>query len=57
MITYKLTNDDKVIKTNTETEEVWLIPANSNSTWMAQEYLEWLAQGNEPEPADPISEE
>ena len=52
MITYKLTNDEKVARTNTETGEVWVIPANSRATWMGQEYQEWLAQGNEPEPAD-----
>lgn len=56
MITYKLTNDSRVIKTNTKSGEVWLIPTNSNSTWMAQEYQEWLADGNTPEPADEVTE-
>jgi hypothetical protein len=52
MITYKLTNDEKVLRTNTETGEVWIIPTNSRATWIGQEYQDWLAQGNEPEPAD-----
>lgn len=51
MITYKLTNHYSVLRTDSETEKIWDIPLGSNN-WMSQEYLEWVAQGNEPEPAD-----
>lgn len=52
MISYKLTNNDSVLKFNSEKPDVVTsIPfAPGNRDY--QEYQEWLAQGNEPEPAD-----
>lgn len=55
MITYKLTNHETVLRIDTESDVVWTIPLNS-SDWKAIEYREWLAQGNEPEPADEVTE-
>ena len=51
MISYKLTNNDSVLRIDSENGKVWSIPLNATN-WMAQEYREWLAQGNTPEPAD-----
>ena len=53
---YKLYKDVRtneivsVVKTNTD-GKVWSIPfVEANTDY--QEYLEWLAEGNTPEPAD-----
>ena len=52
MITYKITNS---IELGTQTgvlrsDGVWIPIAPANTDY--QEYLEWLAEGNEPLPAD-----
>ena len=41
---FKLTNTNSVLKDNSE----WMSLDN-------QEYLAWLAEGNTPDPADPVS--
>ena len=54
-MTYKLVNNIYgevcgVMKTSDD-EKVWSIPFDPANTDY-QEYLEWLAEGNTPEPAD-----
>lgn len=44
---YKIANDNYVIRL---VDEAWIPYMPGNRDY--QEYLEWLAQGNEPEPAD-----
>ena len=52
---YKLINDDEgntsTIKLTQNDGAEWFIPLDDSNT-MYQEYLEWVAEGNEPEPAD-----
>jgi len=53
MITYKLGNPEGVIKINGDVKNY--IPTDEANTDY-QEYLEWLAEGNTPEPADEETE-
>ena len=48
-MTYKLTNSPTILRT---ADNVF-IPADPANTDYAQ-YLQWLAEGNTPEPADPL---
>lgn len=48
---YKLTNNESIIRI----EDNACIPADTANTDYAQ-YLIWLSEGNEPDPADPIPE-
>ena len=53
MISYKLRNSELIPIEKTENGVISEIPNSpENRDW--QEYQAWLAQGNEPEPADPI---
>jgi hypothetical protein len=50
---YKLTRDGIILKINGES--ISYIPENpANSDY--QDYLQWLAAGNTPEPPDPLPE-
>ena len=44
-----------VIKKHTDEERVSYIPFAPDNTDY-QEYLRWLEEGNEPDPADPVGE-
>ena len=50
-ISYKLTVNEHGITTVILRSDGWQIPVNETNTDY-QEYLEWLAEGNTPEPAD-----
>lgn len=51
MLSYKLTNNSTIPVVKTQDGIKTEIPnAEDNRDW--QEYQEWLAQGNEPDPAD-----
>ena len=54
MITYKLTTTDAVIKRDSENPELFVSIPYGHRNY--QEYLEWVAQGNTPEPADEVIE-
>ena len=45
---YKLQENDQIVLRVADNAFIPFDPANTSY----QEYLEWLAQGNEPEPAD-----
>ena len=47
---YKLTVNDVIIKDNDKPNRVFIPADESNTDY--QEYLQWLAEGNTPEPAD-----
>ena len=55
MMEYKLVNDDygnvSMIKLTDDNGKIKFIPFNEDNRHY-QEYLEWVAEGNEPEPAD-----
>lgn len=46
---YKLIDDNTIF----DTEKNWFIPADEGNI-QYQEYLEWLAAGNIPDPKDPV---
>ena len=48
---YKLTNSETIIRTTDNA----FIPADVANTDY-QQYLQWVSEGGEPEPADPIQE-
>ncbi len=56
-MSYKLVNDNitneliGVTFTNTKNNKIKMIPKDENNTDY-QEYLEWVAEGNQPEEAD-----
>ena len=52
MITYKLGNPEGVIKINGDVKNY--IPTDEANTDY-QEYLQWLDEGNTPEPADEVT--
>jgi len=55
---YKLVkdNDNKVVGvTYIENGKPWFVPANENNDHY-QQYLNWVAEGNTPEPADEVTE-
>ena len=50
-MTYKLTQGDPILRL---TDNAYIPPDPSNRDY--QQYLDWVSQGNEPFPADPIPE-
>jgi len=58
-MTYKLVNDINqnlsTIKLTDDSGQVLFIPLDEANTDY-QEYLEWVAEGNTPEPADEVTE-
>ena len=53
MTTYKLQKDQNGQQNSVLRSDGWSIPFDEANTDY-QEYLEWLAQGNEPLPADEV---
>ena len=54
MVTYKLCKDDSTGEvTSVFRSDGWNIPFDPDNTDY-QEYLKWLAEGNEPLPADEV---
>jgi hypothetical protein len=51
MITYKLVSSDGISVPSVISSNGWTIPFDEANTDY-QEYLEWIAAGNTPEPAD-----
>jgi len=50
-MTYQLTQGDMILRT---ADNAFIPPDPANTDY--QEYLAWVAEGNEPLPADPIPE-
>lgn len=48
---YKLTNFETILRL---TDRTWITPDPASTDWQA--YQQWLAEGNTPEPADPLPE-
>ena len=55
MVTYKLQNNLDGQPVAVRRSDGWNIPFDPANTDY-QEYLKWLAEGNTPEPADPVAQ-